>query len=308
MKVYLARDNVQAGPYSLDELNRMLASGEVLLTDLMWHSGMAEWQTVAEKTGGLLVYQPTTIDLSKLQDAQRKVSRGFGDNVDFYPPNQETDTDKDNRRISVAELYGRAPTAPAPTESAPINITLAKPTEDTKIEYAGVGVRFLAMAINLSLYILTLLPLIMAFVNIINPDEIAKLTDYASMQAYSQSLVPQVSKTNIMMSNVMLLALIGVQLLLIAKRGQSLGKLATGIRVVDVATGKLPKLSNLVFMRTILVVVAYALGASLLSGLPAIVMLSTNYLMANKDAKKQGWHDKMTNTMVVKAKPNQLQR
>ncbi len=35
MQIFLARNNVQAGPYNLEQLNIMLASGEVLLDDLM---------------------------------------------------------------------------------------------------------------------------------------------------------------------------------------------------------------------------------------------------------------------------------
>ncbi len=34
MQIYLARNNQQAGPYTLEQLNQMLASQQVLLTDL----------------------------------------------------------------------------------------------------------------------------------------------------------------------------------------------------------------------------------------------------------------------------------
>lgn len=37
MQIYLARNNQQAGPYTLEQLNQMLASQQVLLTDLAWH-------------------------------------------------------------------------------------------------------------------------------------------------------------------------------------------------------------------------------------------------------------------------------
>lgn len=37
MQIFLARNNVQAGPYTLDQLNIMLTSGEVQLDDLIWH-------------------------------------------------------------------------------------------------------------------------------------------------------------------------------------------------------------------------------------------------------------------------------
>lgn len=58
MQIYLARNNQQAGPYSLEQVNQMLASQQVLLTDLTWHEGMAEWKTLGELTQGKLVYEP----------------------------------------------------------------------------------------------------------------------------------------------------------------------------------------------------------------------------------------------------------
>ncbi|MFV5514529.1 RDD family protein [Acinetobacter gerneri] len=58
MQIYLARNNQQAGPYSLDDVNEMLANQQVLLTDLAWHEGMSEWKALGELTQGKLVYQP----------------------------------------------------------------------------------------------------------------------------------------------------------------------------------------------------------------------------------------------------------
>ena len=48
MQIFLARNNVQAGPYTLDQLNIMLTSGEVVLDDLMWHEGLANWQRLGD--------------------------------------------------------------------------------------------------------------------------------------------------------------------------------------------------------------------------------------------------------------------
>ncbi|MDN5525904.1 RDD family protein [Acinetobacter sp.] len=58
MQIYLARNNQQAGPYTLEQLNQMLASQQVLLTDLAWHQGMTEWKALGELTQGKLVYEP----------------------------------------------------------------------------------------------------------------------------------------------------------------------------------------------------------------------------------------------------------
>ncbi|MFW2148075.1 RDD family protein [Acinetobacter sp. TY1] len=58
MQIYLARNNQQAGPYSLEQLNQMLSSQQVLLTDLVWHQGMTEWKALGELTQGQLKYEP----------------------------------------------------------------------------------------------------------------------------------------------------------------------------------------------------------------------------------------------------------
>ncbi|MEB3752913.1 RDD family protein [Acinetobacter sp. MD2(2019)] len=58
MQIYLARNNQQAGPYTLEQINQMLAAQQVLLTDLAWHQGMTEWKALGELTQGKNVYQP----------------------------------------------------------------------------------------------------------------------------------------------------------------------------------------------------------------------------------------------------------
>lgn len=58
MQIYLARNNQQAGPYTVEQINQMLTSQQVLLTDLAWHQGMTEWKALGELTHGQLVYLP----------------------------------------------------------------------------------------------------------------------------------------------------------------------------------------------------------------------------------------------------------
>ncbi len=309
MKIYLARNSIQAGPYTLEELNRMLLSGEVALTDLMWHTGMSGWQSVGEMTGGVYTYQPASVPPVS--------NRGFGDNVDFKQDKPE------QKRVSVAELYGHKPTnTPSPIQPSHTNPSQDNPRvilskdgiitsskDDGKLEYASIFARFSAFAVNVVLYILALLPLIMAFTQVVDINEIAKhAQDYAALQAYSQSLVSKIPTTTVMMTNLMFFVLLGIQLLLIIMRGQSFGKLVMGVRVVDEKTGKLPSFGTLVFIRTLFLISVYAIGASVMSGLPAMMMLGVNYFMAKGNDKKQGWHDKMAKTLVVKAKPSQLDK
>lgn len=51
---YVGRNTARTGPFSLTQLRRMVASGQVVATDLVWREGMANWMpcaTVAELQG-----------------------------------------------------------------------------------------------------------------------------------------------------------------------------------------------------------------------------------------------------------------
>lgn len=323
MKIYLARNNVQAGPYTLDELNRMLSSGEVLMSDLMWHTGMSNWQSVGQMTDNQTHYHPTGNNAPPTPATHNSApNRGFGDNVDFNPPNapnpsneqtSNTANSDSNHRVSVAELYGRTPSTPVEQhEPKPIHTPPAytRPIDDGKIIYASSGARFLAFLINIGLFIVALLPMFIAFASVADMAEFTKISqtqDYATIQAYSQSLVAKIPSTTVAVSNLMLFSLLGIQLLLIFMRGQSFGKLVMGIRVVDKTTYKLARLSTLA-MRTLVLITLYLFGMLIMSGLPAIIMLTINYIMASRDERHQGWHDKMVGTCIIKARPNQLDK
>lgn len=311
MKIYLARNNVQAGPYNLHELNVMLASGEVLLDDLMWHSGMANWQKIGEMTGGQAYYQPAVPQGNAVQNSHvqshtqnhaHNEQRGFGDNVDFQAGRQSDE----QKRVSVAELYGRKPEAdkvlkPIATPS------LTKPVHSAGVEYASVGSRFLALAINMTLFIVAFMPFVSGLMKL-NPDQQKMTTGtFEARMAYAQTLAEQLPSQVITMTLMLLGGFVLIQLLLIVMRGQSFGKLVMGIRVVDEKTGKLPSFMSLVGVRTLLLVVIYWAVSALPFNL-AFVLVGINYFMASGHSKKQGWHDRLAKTVVVKANPSQLDK
>ena len=43
MEIHITRDGQQFGPYTLDDVNAYLASGELDANDMAWHDGMADW-------------------------------------------------------------------------------------------------------------------------------------------------------------------------------------------------------------------------------------------------------------------------
>ena len=51
---YITRDSVQYGPYILEKVNELLASGELVPADRAWWQGCVGWQTVAQIPGVVL--------------------------------------------------------------------------------------------------------------------------------------------------------------------------------------------------------------------------------------------------------------
>ncbi|WP_432481566.1 RDD family protein [Moraxella sp. ZY200743] len=296
MKIFLARNKVQAGPYTLEEVNIMLSSGAVVLDDLMWHAGMNGWQKIGDVTGGQLSYQPNTTNLqSANQSAQPSSQRGFGDNVEF-----KTHADK---RVSVAELYGKK----TDTSITPNQTSVVRTADKVGLTYATLSSRCLALAVNLTLFIIAFLPFISSLVKL-NPDQQKMTTgSFEARMAYAQTLAEQIPTQVATMTLLMLGGYFLIQLLLITMRGQSFGKLVTGIRAVDEKTGKLPSFGALVGVRTILLLVIYWLAMALPFNL-ALVLVAVNYFLAAKSDKKQGWHDRLAKTVIVKAHSDQLNK
>lgn len=345
MQIYLARDNVQAGPYTLEQLNAMLASDEVLLTDLMWHSGMENWQAVGERTGGRKYYQVTTmnqpmadIDTNAVNHSDNpsvdnnSVDNKSVDNKNSTPSQTSDDTPK--RRLTVAELYGRPPSdKPSVDEPHPGHNSIPKdnnpnPTTErglpewqgrhstpiqshlltkNEVVFASIGSRFLAFAINMVLLMLAMMPLQMAILKTgIDPNQINAKT-MAEYQALGEQIAGSISPTMVLATVFMMIGLAIVQLLLLAKRGQSLGKLVVGIRIVDDQTFKLANASKVVAIRTLVLFVVYQLALTIF-GILTLVLLGANYALAKGNPKHQGWHDKLSKTVVVKANLAQLQK
>lgn len=297
MKIYLARNNIQAGPYTLDELNAMLASGSVILDDLMWHTGMANWQKIGEMTGGQLAYQP--INSSPDQPEQGGLRGGFGDNVELKT------AENGNQRVSVAELYGRKPSEPSTPMPTATQSTTS--TSSDELVYASVSSRFLALAINMTLFIVAFLPFVSALMQL-NPDQQKMTTGgFEARMGYAQTLAEQIPSQVATMTLMMVGGFFLIQLILIIMRGQSFGKLVTGIRAVDESTGKVPPLVRLLGVRTILLLVIYWVASAMPFNI-AFLLVGVHYFMATTNPKKQGWHDRLAKTVVVKAQANQLKK
>lgn len=307
MKIYLARNNVQAGPYTLDELNTMLASGEVLLDDLVWHAPMSQWQRLGDLTDNQLHYQPAQAQpVGQSQPAAAKEApRGFGDNVDFKPTG--TDQASPQKRISVAELYGKKPADEPNQHLRPTHADQTSKTHpsatvvDQQAALASIGSRFLAVVINFVLFLLTLLPFLQQFMALDPDPERLNLGDMAARMEYARQLATQIPAETMTLSSLLLLGYVLVQMILIIARGQSFGKLLVGIRTVDVETFDKPNFLKRVILRIVVLFMIYQFASALPIPINmALILLMINYFIASRNPKKQGWHDKLAGTTVVK--------
>ena len=330
MQIFLARNNVQAGPYNLDQLNIMLASKEVTLEDLIWHEGLDQWQRIGNLTGNQTIYRPINISASNNASANDHIINNvtvFPEDVDNHQNGQNGLNSQDGKKVSIDRLYGKAERPESNThntktdmttnrqQTPPNNVSLSKSSANSisakdkvvgNVVLAPIMSRILATAINGLLYILAIVPLVMALAKMdIDYTKFQNIQNMDAAYKYSMTLMESIPSATLMMSQVMIFGLFSLQLLFIMLRGQSLGKLLTGIRVVDQTTHRLPSFIKLIGTRTLLLFIIYNLLFSFTSFLGFIV-IAIHYYIASKSPENIGWHDKLAKTLVVKADSSQL--
>lgn len=287
MQIYLARNNQQAGPYTLEQLNTMLASNEVLLTDLMWHDGMDKWQSVGQMTGNQLSYHPN------VQSAIQPIIK----------PANQTNPNNDNHptRVTVEQLYGRKPIdTKQPTGNISIKEYLTEQKQQTNHhnkttptnQLASVSKRILAVLIDQLIMIAAIFPLLMHT----GMDVLSK----PMTPAHVQSIVESVPNHIMTISALMILAVFVVQTLMLIKKGQTLGKMAVGLRILDKNSLSLPSVTNILLIRTVLTNIAYSVP------MIGMLLLVADFITMIIDKQKQSLHDKLAKTVVMIADDAQL--
>ncbi|WOE32401.1 MULTISPECIES: RDD family protein [unclassified Acinetobacter] len=200
MQIYLARNNQQAGPYTLDQLNQMLASQQVLLTDLVWHQGMTEWKALGELTQGKFIYQP----------------EGFTAPVATAPTVQN-----------------------APTHQSTQTTTPSQSKNNAQTTLASITSRFFAKVIDLLLWIPALMIMSLFFkadqipqlVALQQRMQSATTADQATqLQHQVFQLIPMEAWQA---AGLYIFIMLIVQAMLIVKSGQSIGKRLLKIQIVD---------------------------------------------------------------------------
>ena len=323
MQIFLARNNVQAGPYTLDQLNIMLTSGEVQLDDLIWHEGLDQWQRVGNLTNNQAFYRPAAAHI-----ATPEVNDSIINNVTIFPEDNDADANKDNKSVSLDRLYGKPERSKDTNKNTKADMTTNrqyKPTGNVSLNKSGANKnatandkvignvvlapimsRVLATILNGLLYVLAIFPLVMALTKMdVDYSKFQNIQNMDVAYQYSVKLMESLPSSTLLISQVMVFGLFALQLIFITLRGQSLGKLITGIRVVDQTTHRLPSFTKLIGMRTLLLFIIYNLLFSFTSFL-GFVIIAIHYYMASKSPENIGWHDKLAKTLVVKADKNQL--
>lgn len=256
MQIYLARNNQQAGPYTVEQLNQMLASQQVLLTDLAWHQGMAEWKALGELTQGQMIYRPEG----------------------YVTPT----TTPDNAP------FGSTYSQPHATA------TSALPKDE---ELASIPSRVLAKFIDILLW-LPALAIPSFYMNASQVQELGALQQKiqaagnsdqaAQLQSQLFQLIPNDAW---MMMGIYVVLMLALQAFFLVKRGQSIGKRITKIKIVDAENNTQVSLMRVFTIRTLIFLVLTLLFFPLISIIDSLFAFSK---------KRQTLHDKLAKTKVVK--------
>ena len=260
MQIYLARNNQQAGPYTLEQLNQMLASQQVLLTDLVWHQGMSEWKALGELTQGQHVYMPEgytpPVPSTPFEPNQNTTAQNYG--AARVQQNDQLALASIPKRI-LAKIVDLLLWIPATF----ILTAFFSPEEQTK--FASLNEQFMqaAMAASADPSLLQILQIQMI--------EMFPNQAWIAMFAY-------------------LFIMLCIQAFLIAKSGQSIGKKITKIKIVDAETGEPVNLMRGFTLRSVLFIFLNFLSMPLSAIIDSVFIFGKN---------RQTLHDKLAKTKVI---------
>ena len=236
MQIYLARNNQQAGPYTLEQLNQMLTSQQVLLTDLVWHEGMTEWKALGELTQGKLVYEPigynpTTPEPTPFQNQnihQVKIEKKAA-------LNNELASIPTRVLAKVIDLLLWLPAAAIPS----FFLKAEQFNELSEIQQKMQATDSPNQAVQLQQQLFTLIP----------------------MEAWQAMFV-------------YILIMLGIQAFMLAKSGQSIGKKLTKIKIVDAETGEKVSLMRAFTLRSFIFIILNMLFMPIITIIDHIFALS----------------------------------
>lgn len=260
MDIYLARNNEQAGPYTLAQVHQMIESQQVVSTDLIWFKGMSEWKTVGEvKQNGQL---PSAVDIET--------------------PHSMNDDSKWTSSETVSNSQSNDWTN---------NIQVNKKTTQDTEGLAPFSKRIFAKIIDLILWLPAFL-FLTAFMTPAQHAELAKLQAQGMLptpetQEALFNLIPQIGWIGM---SVYILAMLAVQAILLTRSGQSVGKKVMKIQIVDAESKGTVSFGRVFFMRSFIFIILNLLF------MPFSTIID---LAFSATKKRQTLHDKVAKTIVI---------
>ncbi|MDE2419561.1 MAG: RDD family protein [Gammaproteobacteria bacterium] len=271
MQIYLARNNEQAGPYTLEQVNAMLANTQIVLTDLAWHEGMETWLPLGQLTGGKMVYNPSNSAASSTI-APFKTSASI---------TVLSDKLKTNERLANGAIIA----------------------DVSKRIWASL-VDFMILLIVTEIVFNMSMPL--AAIHKIQSMGYSQLQTFINESKTGDADHMWTVLTSLIPAQVFLYTLIAVilvtviQLGLVASHGQTIGKMLFKIRIVDMSTGQKAPLMRSVVIRSILFKYLGYLITNFL-----LLMIDFVFLFTKNNCTL---HDRLAKTIVVDAEPIQLEK
>lgn len=196
----------------------MLASQQVLLTDLVWHQGMPEWKALGELTQGKLAYEPVGYQ------PQPPIPEPM------HTPNQFSKPNRTAAKVAQPEL-------------ASIGTRVLAKVIDLLLWLPAAAIpSFFLQADKFG-----------ELTEIQQKMQAATTATQASeLQAQLFSLIPTEAWTTM---GIYLLIMLGIQAFFLAKNGQSIGKKITKIKIVDVETNEKVSLLRVFTLRSVVFIV-----------------------------------------------------
>lgn len=219
MQIYLARNNQQAGPYTLEQLNQMLTSQQVLLTDLVWHQGMTEWKALGELTQGKLTYQPVGHTATTPFPESTPVSNTTPSKINIEKKSsQPVELASITTRVlaKMIDLLLWVPAAAIPS----FFLQPEQIDQLSNIQQQMQAADTSNQAVQLQQQLFTLIP----------------VEAWQAMSVY-------------------IIIMLGIQAYLLAKSGQSLGKKLTKIKIVDIESGEKVSLMRAFTLRSFIFII-----------------------------------------------------
>ncbi len=231
MQIYLARNNEQAGPYTLEQVNAMLANKQIVLTDLAWHDGMTNWLPLGQLTGGKFVYNP------------------HPQKILITPPASPFKTTASNTADTETLANGAT--------LAPVGRRLGAALIDYLLLNLAIGIGFFS-----TMSLVSLNKLNAAFAAEL---ELLSKNSKADTSHFLKTIMANIPETTLVAVGVAAITLTLIQVWLIASRGQTIGKILLKIKIVDETSGEKSTFLRSVILRSVLVkYIGYNIVGSLL--------------------------------------------